>query len=1226
MDQILQWNSRSVNLKKNDIIYLINKHKPTCFAITETWLKPSSVFLIPGFACLRHDRQDGWDGVALLISNKTKYSQISLPSLPGVYAVAAKLSSFSILNVYIPHPTSQITYSIKLLINCLSPPFLVVGDFNSHHTLWGSLVCDGPGVAIASIMDEENLFLLNDGRPTRRTSPTQAPSAVDLSFCSGSLASLLSWNLDKLSYGSDHFPILMSFPSVAPRTVASPLQRYRLERADWDSFSLAVNEKVSSLPSVNKNNVSHCYESFVSSLHSAAREFIPLKKCSSKLPPCPWWDSDCSRLVKERNLAETLFVECMSLENFINYRKADAKCKRLLSKRKSVGWRSFCESMAPNTHPSVVWRNVRRFRSSKNALPSPASNVTSWSQEFLDKLAPPFVPFYTELPINYCVLNSNNALAAPFSLAELKNVLCVLSDSAPGIDGISYSFIVKAKESTHQYFLALINCMFSHGFVPAAWKDQIILPILKPGKDPKLSSSYRPIALSSVLGKVTEHLIKNRLDWFAESRKIFPHAQFGFRKGKSVTDSHSILYTDIRIAFSKNAAVVAAFLDVASAYDNVLISVLRSKLIKLSVPWVVVQFICNFLSTRKISLRLDGENIASRCVLKGLPQGSVLSPILFNLYTHDLYRVVNKNCNILQYADDICIYSSNACVAQAVSSVNSSLEALSGWLAQHGLDVSPSKSCAIVFCRKRSMPNVSVKYRNEIIPLVDRTKFLGMILDFNLSGKYHIEHIVNKCDKNINIMRSLSGVWWGGHPYTQKLLYNALVRSLLDFGSFLLSPCSKASLVLMDNIQVKALRVVLGAMKSSPKQAILVESSDPPLHLRRQYLADRYLFRVSQISSHPIISKLQTLRGLLRLPYWRNKEKPTLIKSLSRLNGFSASLYQLEFLPLYSLSFEALCFSAPVLLNVGLDKKCTSANTIFLKIVAERWSGWDLFFCDASKSHGVPVGAAFLHLNSGYSAQHKLPVEASVFSGECVAILCSLLLIIEQNINKSVIFSDCLSALQAISTNPFRSCARNGLICKIKDLLFSCFSSGLQVILVWIPGHAGIEGNEMADALAKDACNTGNLHFFQNYSQDLLCVPSSNLFRDWNKEWESFKYKFSKIQPSVVPRPWFFKFRLFSKATTSVLIRLRLGHFTSPVQLYKFKILASPVCSCGLEEGSLDHIFFNCPINSKTPPLYSSLTNCDIPFPVCMNYLISFPNKDVIYTLAVFISGNNIRL
>lgn len=1225
MDQVLQWNARSINNKKHNIIYLINNFNPICFAITETWLKPSSSLHFPGFACLRHDRQDGWDGAALLINNKFKYSRISLPVLSGVYAVAAKLPNFSVLNVYVPHPSPQIIADIKLLIRCLTHPLLLVGDFNSHHTLWGSVSCDSSGHALADLVDDENLLLLNDGRPTRRSSPLQAPSAVDLSFCSFSLAPLLSWNLHNLSYGSDHFPISISFPSLACRAPFLPLQKFRLEKADWEKFSQLVSDQTDSLPVISKDNLEQCYEAFVVLLHSAADKSIPLKKKSNNLPPCPWWDNECSSIVKDRNRAECTFARSMTLENFINFKKAEAKCKRTLSNKKRLGWRLFCESLSPSTHSSIMWTNLRKFRSSKNSLPSPPTNITSWYPKFLDKLAPPFVPLFTDLPIKYCILNSTNPLAVSFSFAELKIILDSLTDSAPGIDGIPYSFLVKAKDNTLAYFLSMINCMFSYGFVPVSWKDQIVLPILKPGKDPECWSSYRPIALSSVLGKITEHLVKNRLDWFVESNLLLPPSQFGFRKGKSITDSHSILCTDIQLAFSKNHSVVATFLDIAGAYDNVLLSVLRIMLLQLSVPWIMVQFICNFLTDRKISLRLDGQIKDTRRVFKGLPQGSVWSPILFNIYTHDLWKVLNEKCKILQYADDICIYSISKNVDDAVSAINSCLEGLCSWLDQHGLEISPSKSCAMVFCRKRSMPQVVIKYRDEKIPIVESTKFLGLNLDYNLSGKSHIDHIVRKCEKNINVMKALSGVWWGGHPYTQKLVYNALIRSILDFGSFLLPPCGKTLLHRLDDIQVKALRVVLGAMKSSPRQAVLVESSDPPLYLRRQYLADRFLFRIAQTKSHPLLPRLQALSDLLDSPFWRRKDKPPLVKSFFRLKEFDAPLFQLDYLPLYSISFDSICFSPTVFLNIGLDKNTPYANTKFCKIVAERWPDWDLFFSDASKSNGDFVGAAFIHLDSNCVMQHKLPVEASVFTGECVAILSCLSFIIEHNITHSVIFSDCLSALQAVSSNPFRNCVRNFIVCKIKKLLFSCHCSNLRVVLAWVPGHIGIVGNERADVLAKSALSVGNLMYYINYSQDILCVPSNLLQSDWNRHWEVFKYKYSLIQPRVVPRPWFFKFRSFSKSVTSVLIRLRLGHVCSPVQLFKFKIYNSPICPCGVDVGSLNHIFFSCPLRNQSS-LYFTISKCNIPLPLDISCLLSFPNKKVVFSLANFIQSNNIRL
>lgn len=398
-----------------------------------------------------------------------------------------------------------------------------------------------------------------------------------------------------------------------------------------------------------------------------------------------------------------------------------------------------------------------------------------------------------------------------------------------------------------------------------------------------------------------EHLLKRRLEWFVENRNILANTQFGFRKGLGTMDSLSILTTDIRIAFSENKFVVAAFLDISSAYDSVLLPILRQKMLHLNVPARLCHFICNLLMERSIQVRFRDAFCEPRRIWRGLPQGSVLSPLLFNLYTYDLDKCVDSFCNVLQYADDLALYSSSSSLDNAVDNLNSALSYLKDWLDAHGFSLSVSKSNVSVFTRKRVVPDIEIIFDNQLIPVSNQVKFLGVILDKSLSGKPHLKYVINKCERNINILRCLSGVWWGAHPYVQKLVYNAVIRSLFDYGSFVLEPCSKVALAALDKIQYRCLRIILGAMKSSPTNALQVESVDPPLIFRRLYLADRFLYRAIQNSSHPLIDRLKLLTSIIPgNRYWYHKDFPPSLKA-SRKYPPSHSNISSALLPFYFL-------------------------------------------------------------------------------------------------------------------------------------------------------------------------------------------------------------------------------------------------------------------------------------------------------------------------------------
>lgn len=1223
---IVQWNSQSLRRKKHEILHFINVHSPIVFAISETWLVPGSYFRIPGYCCLRDDRDDGYAGAAVLVKRTIPYSQIVLPHhSDGINAVAVRVLNVSILSLYIPTPHSSLIPDLYLIVSSLPAPVLILGDFNAHHVTWGSFKTDQFALALIELFDEFNLCVLNDGSPTRRPYPSQTPNSVpDLSISSASFSSLISWSVLSSTHGSDHFPILLSLlQSPLPCYDPSPSFKYRISRADWPSYYNNLDDLTSVLPTPTEANSLEIYQLFVSAIIDSANKCIPIKSSKKHRLSTPWWDSDCSAAIKRRKEAERSYRVDMTTANFLLYQEAAAQATRLLSQKKKDGWRGFCESMSPKSPPSLVWRQLRRYRGALNQLNVSCTDTSLWLDGFASKLAPPSVPHMDSLPSSPSFVHSSDPLDAPFTSDELTLALDGLSDSSPGIDNIPYSFIKKSSISTQNFYLSLVNTFYTTGTVPDAWKTQIIIPIVKPGKDPSNPNSYRPIALSSVLAKIMEILIKNRLEWFMESRHILAKSQFGFRKGYSTLDSLSVLITDIRIALKKKHYVLGVFLDIAAAYDSVLLSVLKQKLQRFCVPVRMTRFITNLLMCRTIRIKSNGSLLPPRQIWRGLPQGSVLSPLLYSIYTSDLESVVSPTCDILQYADDLALYVSSESIAVAESRVNMALSFLSDWLINHGLSLSVSKSSVVIFSNKRNSPDCEIVCNGEVFPIVNEVRFLGVILDKKMTAKSHIAHISEKCERGINVLRAIAGVRWGAHPYCLKLIYNAIVRSHFDYGSFILEPCNKLAIDSWSKIQNKCLRIISGAMKSSPVNALQVECCDPPLHLRRQYLADKFFYRALQLSHHPLLHKLEILRDLVSNDY-----RYKLLNSFSHFLGLPHPVCQLNSNPLYSSPFEALLFR-PVFHYFGIFKDTPGANSIFNQELAKNWQGWTPIFTDASKvSESDPVGSAVWIPRGSIILSFKCPSVASSFTGEAIALLEAILYIESHNLNKSLIFSDSLSCLQAICANPFRSKFKHPVVFKIREALYHCHCKKIEVGLFWIPSHCGIVGNESADWCAKSAIRIGSeLEHPDVYCQDLSNCSRTRLQNEWSNLWSKsrlLKGKFyGDIQTFIPSKPWFFKHRKFGRSVSSTICRMRLGHACTPVHLAKIRVRDHSLCECGLEEGDLDHLFFNC--GKLSASLYDVLP-AEIPRPCNMKFLLSLADTPLINIVARFISMYHIKL
>lgn len=350
--------------------------------------------------------------------------------------------------------------------------------------------------------------------------------------------------------------------------------------------------------------------------------------------------------------------------------------------------------------------------------------------------------------------------------------------SSPGLDQIDYNMISTLPVEYLQILFDIYNDLLETGLFPVSWHYSLVFLIPKsaPGK-------FRPISLTSCLLKVLEKLILVRLDWWVESSVVLPPTQFGFHRRRSCSNN-LVLAADVYGGFASRQSAPCLFLDIQGVFDNVVPNILVNDLVTLGLAPKICWFVCQLVGQRSIQFVVNGEISPQFLSNKGVPQGSIFSPLLFNLYTSGCKRCLSNDCRILQFADGIALYVRSSDIDIVLGSLERSADRLSRFLYTRGLTISPAKSALMVFSRKRVNPlNFFIELGG--IKSVRSYRFLGVYLYPTLNGKTHAHYFMNKCGKLSNILKSLRGVWWGADPGTLLRVFKVLIRGSIEYGSFM---------------------------------------------------------------------------------------------------------------------------------------------------------------------------------------------------------------------------------------------------------------------------------------------------------------------------------------------------------------------------------------------------------------------------------------------------------
>ena len=1182
---ILQWNIRGISGNLEQLHLLINQVKPAVLVLQETLTATERT--ISGFnSTVSLPSGTGCQGISIYTNTTVLASPVQLNT--NLHAVAARISlhtTVTVCCIYLSPSVSIQKADLEHLVEQLPRPFLLLGDFNGHSPVWGSDSASARGLLLEDVFSDLDLSVLNDGSPTHYSSASGTFSCIDLSVCDPSLVLDLEWSVHDDLCGSDHFPII-----IQPNTVTEESHpvRWNIKKAQWDLFSRLVDVTLSAEDIFSSSDPAM---KFTEILIDCARNTIPLSSSQPRKPKTPWFTDECKKVNKERKQAQRRVFQFPTMENVRKHQQLRAKARYVFKQSKTQSWRTFCSKLNYKISSKRVWNIIRKIKG-KNSFNSVAhlkhaGKLITDKHQVANLLASTIAKnsssvnqsrkfqLIKQKAENVKLDFSSDNLEdynLPFTIVELRESLLKAHDSAAGLDEIHYQLLKHLSDNALQVVLQLFNLIWISDTFPTSWRQAEVIPIPKPGKDSSNPTNYRPIALTSCLCKTMERMINSRLMWQLETDGLLASVQCGFRKHRSTADHLVRLESYIRDAFLKKEHVVGVFFDLEKAYDTTWKHGILSDLHVLGFRGRLPLFIVNFLSDRTFRVRVGASLSDIHSQELGVPQGSILSPVLFSIKINNIVKSVTKDQNSSLFVDDFALAARGKTLAGIERQLQLVIDKIQRWVAENGFKFSVAKTECIHFHQKRDFfhdPVISLS--GTPIKVVKEAKFLGLIFDQKLNFLSHLKYLKTSCMKALNVLRVVSHTSWGADKRTLLRLYRALIRSKLDYGCMVYGSARPSYLKTLDPVHHQGLRLCLGAFRTTPIYSLYAEAGEPSLSHRRLKLSMNYYLKLKSLPLNPAYDCV--FQPNYKDLYLKNPSviPPFGLRMVDHVENADLDLTVISDDDKFPFDPPWTFITPKTNFSLAQFRKDTTSPLVFKQgylELREKFPDHLHVFTDGSKSDSGVASAAYLHTEPSAFFTHRLPDAGSIYTAELQALLLSLKLMYQSHFKKFLVFSDSLSALQAIS---HRNLNHPMLLDFFKLHSMLC-SDDYDITFVWIPSHVGIRGNEIVDSLARQAVVEERSDSSVPFS-DLKPLVTNYIKKEWQKEWDlQSDNKLYKIRPKLHEHlPGYFG----SRREEVVLTRLHVGHCRLTHSFY-FTQEDRPWCFACDEQLSVEHILLSC--------------------------------------------------
>lgn len=866
---ILQFNANGIKNHLNELQTVLYNSRIDLALITETHLTKYSNIYIPGYKFLKTDHPDNTahGGVAIIIKNSIQFQP--LPHFCFDYlqscALILKLNNIpiTIAAIYSP-PKHKITIqNYTNYFNSIHNNCIIGGDFNAKHHSWGCRANNPRGQVLHNFVTRGNLKVLAPPGPTYwPTSARKNPDILDI-FITKIPNNIHCTTENILDLNSDHSSVLLTLNVSPPLRQESPKLfnhttnkikfhdivdqqiKLNIKLKSYDDLDLAVNNLTNLIQTA-------AWSSTVTSLNPSKTPAIPVH---------------IREIIVEKRRSRALYQRTRLPSHKQKYNKLANHLKKLLAKFKTKSLESFLTNLS---NDGSLWKATKNACKTKTPNVPIKKNDGSFAISDTDKaelfklhlseIFQPHPDIASPNNINSVeeFLNSPLPVAHPvkhFTPNEVKYAIDKYPlKKSPGFDHITAEVARCLPKKAIIHLTHLFNSVLRLSYFPTLWKFSIIILVPKPNKPPDSISSYRPISLLPFFAKILERLLLKRILPCLTINSILPNSQFGFRSTHSTIHQVHRVVDAISYALEKKLYCTCVFLDISQAFDRVWHHGLLFKLKKFLHP-VYFLIIKSYLSDRYFSTRF-GETLSSIAKISaGVPQGGILSPVLYNIYASD--QPTSPNTLVADYADDKAIISVNNDPVIASRHLQNHLSLMEEWYTNWRLKINQSKSVHCTFTLRPTLcPAVSI--HGISIPNHQTVKYLGLTLDRRLTWAHHIKSKRVNLNSRLRLLKTFINNNKYTNINTKLLIYKSLIKPVWTYGIQLWGNAKKSNINKIQTFQNLALRKLLNAPPYVSNHTIHTDLKMKLVHEEAIAHYQRFHNRLSS-NNNPLIRNLAVL-------------------------------------------------------------------------------------------------------------------------------------------------------------------------------------------------------------------------------------------------------------------------------------------------------------------------------------------------------------------------------